>query len=120
MNIKKAKFYYALFSESGFDEKTEAEALENLVLYDLEALMADETLSEDAQAQVDQAVLTLQDAIDALEPVNPDDPGQAGSTPTPGGSGGGNSGNGQNTQNGNKPSGGSGTGGSQQKPPDGK
>ena len=96
----------------------ESAAVFRTALEEAKALMADETLSEDDQAQVDQAVLTLQAAMNALEPVDPDkpggedpdDPGQT--TPTPGGSDGGNSGNGQNTQNGNKPSG----NGSTQKP----
>ena len=37
----KAKFYYALFSESGFDEKiaTEAQDSENLRLYELETIV---------------------------------------------------------------------------------
>ena len=36
---EKAKFYYALFSESGFDERLEAEASEHLALYDLKAIV---------------------------------------------------------------------------------
>ena len=38
---EKAKFYYALFSESGFDEKIKAEAerLEELYLYDLKEIV---------------------------------------------------------------------------------
>lgn len=38
---EKAKFYYALFSESGFDEKIEAEAQnsDNLYLYNLESIV---------------------------------------------------------------------------------
>lgn len=38
---EKAKFYYALFSESGFDEKVEAkaEAMEELYLYNLETIV---------------------------------------------------------------------------------
>lgn len=38
---KNAKFYYALFSESGFDEKIEAEARirEDLFLYDLDKIV---------------------------------------------------------------------------------
>ena len=37
----KAKFYYALFSESGFDKKIEAEAehSDTLSLYDLETIV---------------------------------------------------------------------------------
>ena len=36
-----SKFYYALFSESGFDKKilTEAKAVENIYLYDLNAIV---------------------------------------------------------------------------------
>ena len=38
---EKAKFYYALFSESGFDEKvrTEAEKSEELYLFDLKTIV---------------------------------------------------------------------------------
>lgn len=38
---KNAKFYYALFSESGFDEKIQSEARirENLYLYDLNTII---------------------------------------------------------------------------------
>ena len=38
---EKAKFYYALFSESGFDDKimAEAQGSESLCLYDLEAIV---------------------------------------------------------------------------------
>ena len=38
---EKAKFYYALFSESGFDKKilTEAKTVENIYLYDLNAIV---------------------------------------------------------------------------------
>lgn len=38
---EKAEFYYALFSKSGFDERTwaEAEASDHLYLYDLETIV---------------------------------------------------------------------------------
>lgn len=36
---EKASFYYALFSESGFDEKIKEETSESLLLYDLEAIV---------------------------------------------------------------------------------
>lgn len=44
-------------------------------------VMADETLSEDEQAQVDETAQALKEAIDALEP---DQPGENTPAPTPG------------------------------------